>query len=113
MKTTTIRFIGLVIGPGLSTQVRLIRPEISVAMLLPSNLITTNQKFIVLKMSSLPKAHGTITKGSAAVCIHHQFTLTNTFPVVVDEAKGPTQGWIKIKEYLNGYRHGKATAYEL
>ena len=85
-------------------------------MLLPSNLITTNQKFIVLKMSSLPKAHGTITKGLAAVCIYHQFKLTNAFLVVVDEAKGLTEGdprWIKIKEYLNGYRHGKATAYEL
>ena len=76
-------------------------------MLLPSNFR------IDLKISSLPKAHGTITKGLAAVCIHQQFTLTNALLVVVDEAKGPRLGWIKIKEYLNGYRHGKATAYEL
>ena len=73
-------------------------------------------RVLTLQIRSLPKAHGTITRGLAAVCIHHQFTLTNAFLVVVDEAKGLTEGdprWIKIKEYLNGYRHGKATAYEL
>ena len=55
------------------------------------------------------KEHGTITRGMAMVSTYQQFTLTASLV----ERKDHNWFWdLRVTEYFNGYKHGKATVYE-